>query len=274
MNPIVNIGIKAARSAGNSLQRCLLKLDRLNVEIKGQNDFVSDADYMAEEDIIDTIQKHYPDHGIISEERGAVEPENKTQEDVEYEWIIDPLDGTINFLHNHPDFVISIGVRRKGVMEHAIIFDPLRNDMFTATRNQGAQLNEKKIRVSDARKLRKSIITMGHPHKNQSVTDSWFNSFSNVASLAAGIRMSGSSALDLAHVACGRTDAFWQPSLSIWDIAAGSLLVREARGLVADFEGQQNFLENGNIIAAGPRIFSDLLNLVGMDDNKISGLTR
>lgn len=261
MDPIVNIGIKAARQAGNIILRYIDQIDRLAVEKKGRNDFVTEVDRMAEDDIVETIHKNYPAHLILAEESGEDRTPAESDAD-EFQWIIDPLDGTTNFLHGHPEFAVSIGVRKGGIMHHGIIYDPLRNEMYTASRNQGAQMNGRRIRVSAHNSIRQSIITIGHPSRNLSNFDQWIGCMNEVVRKSGGIRHSGSAALDLAYVACGRTDAFWEPTLKPWDIAAGSLLVREARGLVADFDGEQNFMESGNILAANAHIFTDLLAII------------
>jgi len=264
MNPLINIGIKAARNAGNIIVRYMDQVHRLAVEKKGENDFVSEVDRAAEDEIIEVIQRAYPHHRITAEESGSertsAEACATSKDDVE--WIIDPLDGTINFLHGHPDYVVSIGIRCKGRMEHGIIFNPLRNELFTASRGQGAQLDNRRIRVSGQTHLGNSLVTIGYPARDLPHFDVWLKCMDEVVKKSAGIRNTGSTALDLAYIACGRTDAFWQPRLKIWDIAAGSLIVREARGLVADFEGNQNFLENGNIVCANPKIFNELLFLI------------
>ena len=263
MNPIVNIGIKAARQAGNTIMRYLDRLDRLTVEVKGRNDFVSEVDRIAEDEIIEIIHKAYPDHAILAEETGT---ERSPQADegcvADFEWIIDPLDGTTNFLHGHQDFAVSIAVRHKGNIEHGIIFDPLRNELYTASRNQGAQLNNRRIRVSGQDKLSQSIIGTGYPSRDLEYFDTWIQCFNTVIKKSGGIRVSGSAALDLASVASGRTDAFWEPHLKPWDLAAGCLLVREARGFVADFNGEQDFLDSGNVVAANRKIFGDLLTII------------
>ena len=263
MNPIVNIGIKAARQAGNTIMRYVDRVDRLNVEVKGRNDFVSEVDRMAEDEIIEIIQSAYPDHGILAEESGTEKtPQPQSEEAPEFQWIIDPLDGTTNFLHGHPDFAVSIGVIHKGNIEHGIIFDPLRNDLYTASRNQGAQINGRRMRVSGHDKLKQSIIGTGYPSRDLENFDTWLQCLNTVIKKSGGIRVSGCASLDLVSVACGRTDAFWEPGLKPWDLAAGCLMVREARGFVSDFDGEQDFLENGNVIAANRKIFNDLLTLI------------
>ena len=263
MNPLVNVGIKAARNAGNLIIRYMDQVDRLTVEKKGRNDFVSEVDRAAEDEIIEVIQRAYPHHRIIAEESGSERASSEARADKDaVEWIIDPLDGTTNFLHGHPDYAVSIGIRCKGKMEHGIIFNPLRNELFTASRGHGAQLDNRRIRVSGQTELANSLVAVGYPARDLPHFDSWVKCLEAVVMQSAGIRHTGSAALDLAYVACGRADAFWEPRLKIWDVAAGSLIVREARGLVADFEGRQNFLESGNIVCANPRIFNQLLFLI------------
>ncbi len=263
MNPLVNTGIRAARNAGSIIIRYMDQVDRLAVEKKGRNDFVSEVDQAAEDEIIDVIQRSYPNHRILAEESGSerTSAEAHSNRD-EVEWIIDPLDGTTNFLHGYPDYAVSIGIRCQGKMEHGIIFNPLRNELFTASRGQGAQLDNRRIRVSGQTHLENSLVTVGYPARDLPHFELWIKCLDTVVMKSAGIRHTGSAALDLAYVACGRTDAFWEPRLKIWDVAAGSLIVREARGLVADFEGRQNFLENGNIVCANPKIFNELLLLI------------
>ncbi len=263
MNPLVNVGIKAARRAGSLIVRNIDRLEKLSVDKKGKNDFVSEVDRMAEEDIIDTIHYLYPNHRIIAEESGQLHsPDSEHQGEDEFEWIIDPLDGTTNFLHGHPSFAISIGVRHKGRIEHGVIFDPLREEIYTASRGQGAQLNNRRIRVSGQTSLEQSLITAGYPNRGIGDFDDWMKCFRSLLPKVNNILHSGSAALDLAYVASGRTDAYWEPGLKIWDIAAGSLLVREAKGLVADFDGNQDFLDSGNIVAASPGIFNQIMTVI------------
>ena len=258
MNPLLNVGVKAAREAGTTILRYVDQLHRLNVEKKGRNDFVSEVDRMAEDIIIETIRKGYPDHAILAEESGHSEGADSKANDA-VTWIIDPLDGTTNFLHGHPDFCVSIGIQEQGRIQHGIVFDPLRNELFTASQNQGAQLNGRRIRVSGQGSLRASLVTIGYPAREREGYDTWHKCFSTLVPKCASIRHTGSAALDLVYVASGRTDAFFEPALKPWDIAAGSLIVREAKGLVSDFAGNQDFMDSGNILCANPRIFNDLL---------------
>ena len=269
MDPLLNIGIKAAVSAGKVLTQSLNSLDRLHVTPKGRHDFVSEADQMSEETIIEIVRKHYPEHDIITEESGIHVGSGNGRD--QFEWIIDPLDGTMNYLHNHPDFTVSIAVTKNNVLEHGIIFDPIRNDLYTASRNRGAQLNGKRIHVTHARNLKRSTIAVGTPHPEYDYRDYWLDNVSEIIKGVGTVRVTGSAALDLAHVATGRTDGFFQPSLKAWDIAAGSLLVREAKGLVADWSGNQDHLENGCVLAAGTGIFSQLLGLTQSVYGDIAG---
>lgn len=265
MSPLLTIGIKAARRAGAVIMRYRDRLERLEVEKKGRDDFVSEVDRMAEAEIIEIIQTGYPQHRILAEESGETQPARPTADaepDDLYQWIIDPLDGTTNFLHRHPVFAVSIGVARRGRLEHAVIYDPLRNEMFTASRGQGAHLDERRIHVSGQRQLDSSVIGLGYPRAQATPDSKWQACTQALIQHTHGIRHSGSAVLDLAYVACGRLDGFSHPNLKIWDLAAGVLLVREARGLVADFAGQQDYLENGNIVAANHKIFTSLLHLI------------
>ena len=262
MNPLINIGIKAVRRAGNLIIRHLDRMDQFPVTQKGRNDFVSEVDLMAEEEIIGCIHYHYPDHAIVAEESGTKHSPGKGTTKDDFEWIIDPLDGTTNFLHGHPNFAVSIGVRHKNRMEHGIIFDPLRNEIFHASRGSGAQMNDRRIRVSGQRRLSNSLVLSGFPSRHPGQFDNWTACFRDIFPLVSQSLHSGSAALDLAYVACGRGDAYWESGLNIWDMAAGSLIVREAGGLVTGFQGEQDHLSTGCVIAASPGIFSDILGIV------------
>lgn len=263
MSPILKLGIKAARRAGRIIVQHIDKIDQLSVEKKGRNEFVSDVDRKSEEDIIDTIHYLFPNHRIIAEESGQIHsPDSEHQGEDEFEWIIDPLDGTTNYLHRNPNFAVSLAVRHKGRIEYGIIYDPLRDELYTASRGQGAQLNDRRIRMVGHTSMQQSLICAGYPNIDANNFDDWFKCFKMLLPKVAGIQYSGSAALDLAFVASGRTDAFWEPGLKIWDIAAGSLLIREAKGIVADFDGGQDYLESGNIIAANQGLFNELLVLV------------
>jgi myo-inositol-1(or 4)-monophosphatase len=255
MNPTLNIAVRAARSAGNVIIRNLGKLDTLAIHTKDRNDFVTEVDQQAEREIIYTLRKAFPDHGILAEESG-------TQGGDEYQWIIDPLDGTTNFLHGFPQFAVSIAMRHKGRMEHGVIYDPLRQELFTASRGAGAMLNDQRIRVTKRKSLEGSLLGTGFPFKSQQHLDAYLDMFRALFPQTAGIRRAGSAALDLAYVAAGRLDGFWEIGLNIWDMAAGVLLIQEAGGLSSDFSGGHNHLESGNIVAGNPKLFAEILKTI------------
>ncbi len=255
MHPLLNTAVKAARHAGNLIVRYIDQIDRIDIEKKGRNDFVTEVDRAAESAIIDVIQKAYPKHAILAEESGS-----KPGHD--FEWIIDPLDGTTNFVHGHPQFSVSIAVRRALQLEHAVVFDPLRNELFTASRGGGAHLDDRRMRVSRVLHLPDALIGTGFPFKALNHLDDWIRTFREVLLRSSGIRRAGSAALDLAYVACGRFDGFWEIGLSPWDMAAGCLLIQESGGLISDPHGQQEHLSSGNIVAGNPQIHPQLLKLV------------
>lgn len=252
MHPMLNTAIKAARQAGNVILRYSDKLDRLAVETKGRNDFVSEVDRDAEAEIIYVIRKAYPDHAILAEESGRYDGSS-------YQWVIDPLDGTTNFLHGYPQYAVSIALLDKGKLDQAVVYDPLRNELFTASRGAGAQLNDRRIRVSRVTRMSDALLGTGFPFKQFDNLETWINSFRTLLPLTSGVRRAGSAALDLVHVACGRLDGFWEIGLKPWDIAAGALIIEEAGGIVSDFVGGRNYLESGNIVAGTPRIHGDIL---------------
>lgn len=255
MNPTLNIAVRAARSAGNVIIRNLGKLDTLAIHTKDRNDFVTEVDRQAEQEIIYTLRKAFPDHGILAEESGS-------QGGDEYQWIVDPLDGTTNFLHGFPQFAVSIAMRHKGRMEHGVIYDPLRQELFTASRGAGAMLNDQRIRVTKRKSLEGSLLGTGFPFKSQHHLDAYLDMFRALFPQTAGIRRAGSAALDLAYVAAGRLDGFWEIGLNIWDMAAGVLLIQEAGGLSSDFSGGHNHLESGNIVAGNPKLFAEILKTI------------
>ena len=257
LHPLVNIGIRAARRAGNVIFRSLNRLESLEVSAKGRNDFVTDVDRNAEQEIIETIRRAYPDHGFLAEESGQSAGKSD-----EFVWIIDPLDGTTNFLHGFPQFCVSIAVQHRGRIEHAVIYDPMRQELFTASIGQGAQVDDKKLRVSKSKGLEGALIGTGFPYRaNLKWLDSYLGMFKAVALATAGLRRPGSAALDLAWVAAGRTDAFFELGLSPWDTAAGSLLVTEAGGRIGTLTGGE-YLLGGDVVAGSPKTYEALIALL------------
>ncbi len=256
MHPYLNIATEAARKAGTLLERYFQNLDRLQVEEKSYNDFVSEADRRAEQVIVDTLLKYYPEHSIIAEEGHG----RRTGSEVE--WIIDPLDGTTNFLHGFPHFAVSIACRVKGRLTHGVIYDPIRDELFAASRGEGARMNNVRIRVSEVRKLEHALLATGVPYREFDYVDSYMNSLRHFMMNTAGIRRPGSAALDLAYTACGRVEGYWEFNLRPWDIAAGALIVREAGGIVTDFAGGDNYLKSGNILAANPYIIREMAKVI------------
>jgi myo-inositol-1(or 4)-monophosphatase len=247
MHPTLNIAIRAARNAGNIIVRALEHVDRLNVTEKSQNDFVSEVDNAAEKEIIRTIRAAFPEHAILAEESGL-------QGVSDFQWIIDPLDGTTNYLHGFPQFAVSIALKNKKTLEQAVVYDPLRQELFTASRGRGAHLNDRRIRVTSRRTLEGALLGTGFPFKQQQHLDVYLETFKSLFPMTAGIRRAGSAALDLAYVASGRLDGFWELGLSPWDMAAGALLIEEAGGFISDFAGTKDFLETGNVVAGNPRL--------------------
>ena len=256
MEPMVTIALRAARKAGEQIVRASDELERIDVQEKNVNDFVSDVDRNAEREIIYHLRKAYPEHAILGEESGLSGDEN-----AEYRWVIDPLDGTTNFLRGIPHYAVSIACLYRGKLEHAVIVDPVRREEFTASRGRGAQLNGRRIRVSSRTSLDGALLGTGIPFKDH--CDQHLGAYSKslevLAGQCAGIRRAGAAALDLAYVAAGRLDAFWEIGLAQWDMAAGALLVREAGGLVADINGSDNYLESGNIVCGNPKCFKAVL---------------
>lgn len=252
MHPMLNIAVRAARQAGSLILRSMQHVDHLEVTAKGRNDYVSDVDRLAEKEIIAVIQKSYPDHAIMAEESGRT-GNNETV------WIIDPLDGTTNFLHGFPHFCVSIAVSVRGKIEHAVIFDPLRDELFTASRGSGAQLNDRRLRVAKRKELNGALIGTGFPFKYPQHHAAYFGMFAAVFPHVTDLRRTGSAALDLAYVAAGRLDGYWEIGLENWDLAAGSLLVEEAGGIVTDFSGHDQLMNKGHIIAAGLKLHKRLL---------------
>ena len=250
---MLNIAVRAARRAGSIINRATLDGGALQVRSKRANDFVTRVDGAAEEAVIDIVRKAYPDHGFIAEESGESTP------DAEYLWIIDPLDGTTNFIHGFPQYAVSIAVQRRGALEHAVVYDPTKNELFTASKGRGAFLNDRRIRVSKCLKLDDALVGTGFPFKELGRLDLYMRQLRFFMSKSSGVRRAGAAALDLAYVACGRLDAFWELGLAPWDMAAGALLIQEAGGLIADMTGEQDFMSTGDVVAATPKIFPAVL---------------
>ncbi|WP_439133605.1 inositol monophosphatase family protein [Pseudomaricurvus sp.] len=268
MEPMLNIALRAARKAGELIERALERVDVVAFEEKGRNDFVSEVDKAAEKEVIYHLRKAFPDHAIWGEETGHSAGSGKG---ADYEWIIDPLDGTTNFLHGIPHFAVSIACLYKGQIEHAVVLNPMSREEFTASRGKGAALNGRRIRVSERRGLGGALIGTGIPFNGyafENITP-YLAALQEIAGQTAGIRRPGAASLDLAYVAAGRFDGFWEMNLQAWDVAAGILLVKEAGGLVSDFKGGNTSMDSGNIVCAPPKVFKPLLQIVGKHMGKI-----
>ena len=259
MQPMLTIALRAARKSGEMIARATEQLDSLRVDEKKANDFVTEVDRASEKEIIYQLKKAFPDHAFLGEESGYT-----GKADAEYRWIIDPLDGTTNFIRGIPHFAISIACEYRGQIEHALVLDPIRREEFCASRGRGAQLNGRRIRVSDRKGLDGALIGTGIPFKSRSEQHipAYMRSLEAIASKTAGVRRAGAAALDLAYVAAGRLDAFWEMALAPWDIAAGALLVREAGGLISDFAGGNDYMETGHIVCGNPKCFKAVLQVV------------
>ena len=255
MHPMLTTAVKAARRAGTIINRGARDLDLLTVTAKGPKDFVSEIDKGAEAAIVETLLSAYPDHAILAEE-GTKKGDNA---EADYVWIIDPLDGTTNFLHGFPQYCVSIALAHKGQVQQGVIYDPVRNDLFTASRGRGAFLNDRRIRVSKRVHLRDCLIGTGFPFRDGSFLDSYLAMMKAMITQTAGLRRPGAAALDLAYVAAGFYDGFWEVGLNPWDVAAGSLLVLEAGGLIGDLAGDDSYLFGGQVIAANPKIFAQMV---------------
>ena len=269
LHPMLNVAIKAARAAGAIINRAALDVEAVRISQKQVNDFVTEVDHASEAAIIETLLTAYPGHGILAEESGS-EHGNK---DSDHIWIIDPLDGTTNFIHGFPVYCVSIALSFKGKIEQAVVYDPSRNDLFTATKGRGAFLNERRIRVSKRTQLKDCLISTGFPFRPGDNFKSYLNMMADVMQRTAGLRRPGAAALDLAYVAAGFTDGFFETGLSPWDVAAGSLLVTEAGGLIGNFTGEPEFMEHKECVAGNPRIYGQLVPILskyskfaGVDD--------
>lgn len=256
MHPMLTTAVKAARRAGSIINRASQNLDVVQVSRKSWNDYVSEVDQAAENAIIEVLHGAYPEHAILAEETGA-------RGSSEFEWIIDPLDGTTNFLHGMPQYAVSIALRHKGQITQAVVYDPNRNDLYTATRGRGAFLNDRRLRVSTRIQLADALIGTGFPYTVFEHVDAYLAIFRDLMQKTSGLRRPGAAALDLAYVAAGWYDGFWEFGLHPWDIAAGALLITEAGGLVGNPLGEPGYLESGNLVAGNPKIFSQLLQVIG-----------
>lgn len=257
---MLNMALRAARKAGDLIERAYERPDTVKVEAKGHNDFVTEVDRAAEKAIVQSLRKAYPDHSFRGEESGTLEGSNP-----DYVWVIDPLDGTTNFVRGMPHYSVSIACLYKGQVEHAVVLDPIKREEFTASRGRGASLNERRIRVSGRRGLEGALLGTGIPFSGPALDkiEPYLATLAELAGQTAGVRRAGSAALDLAYVAAGRFDAFWEMHLNEWDCAAGVLLVQEAGGLVSDFQGGHRYMETGHIVCGSPKVFKPVLQVVG-----------
>lgn len=256
MHPMLNTAVKAARRGAAIINRASFDLDRVTVTEKKHNDFVTEVDQAAEQAIIEILLNAYPSHAVLAEESGASPNLHDENENV---WIIDPLDGTTNFIHGYPQYCVSIALQQRGVITQAVVYDPSRNDLFTASKGAGAHLNEKRIRVTKRDKLGDALLGTSLTHVNAANMEEFLKMYSLMSEKSHGVRQGGSAALDLAYLACGYLDGYFIKGLQPWDIAAGSLLVTEAGGIMGDFSGESDYLNHGNIIAGNPKVFAQML---------------
>jgi myo-inositol-1(or 4)-monophosphatase len=260
MHPMLNIAVKAARRAGSIINRAALDRTQLEIRAKRANDFVTQVDQAAEAAIIGIIRQAFPDHAILGEESGALEGKSGgAAGKAEYRWIIDPLDGTTNFIHGFPQYCVSIALQHRGATAHGVVYDPAKNELFTASKGSGAFLDDRRIRVTKCAYLKDALVGTGFPFKELSRLDLYCRQLKEIMKTSSGARRAGAAALDLAYVAAGRLDAFWEMGLAPWDMAAGALMIQEAGGLVGDLAGDANYLESGDIAAATPKVFPQLL---------------
>ncbi len=259
LHPMLNIAIKAARNAGTVISRASVDLDRITVNTKGPSDFVTEVDHAAEAAIIDTLLDAYPGHAILAEESGRAHG----AKDSEYVWIIDPLDGTTNFIHGLPMYCVSIALSFRGQLQQGVVYDPARNDLFIASKGRGAFLNDRRLRVSKRNRMNDALIGTGFPFRQGDDFKRYMEMLGTVMQACAGVRRPGSAALDLCHVAAGAYDGFFEPGLSPWDMAAGALMVTEAGGLVGNFTGESDFLFQKEVIAGNPKIYGQLVQMLG-----------
>ncbi len=257
---MLNVAIKAARTAGTIINRAALDIESVRVTAKQTNDFVTEVDHAAEQAVIETLLESFPEHGIWAEESGRKEGTGTGRKHL---WIIDPLDGTTNFIHGFPVYCVSIALMYDGKIEQAVVYDPTRNDLFCATKGRGAYLNDRRLRVAKRTMMRDCLISTGFPFRPGDQFQTYMQMLQDVMPKCAGIRRPGAAALDLAYVAAGFSDGFFETGLSPWDVAAGSLLVTEAGGLIGNFTGEANFLEQKECMAANPRIYGQMVSMLG-----------
>jgi len=264
MHPMLNVAVRAARRAARIINRASLDLEHIKVARKQANDFVTEVDHASEEAIIDTLLTAYPDHAILAEESGhkpGKGPE-KAMHEADHVWVIDPLDGTTNFIHGLPQYAISIALMQRGVVTQAVVYDPNRDELYTASKGRGAYLNDRRIRVSRRTRIEESLVGTGFPYRQIDHLDEYLQLFKLVTQKAAAVRRPGAAALDLAYVACGRYDAFFEFGLAPWDVAAGSLLITEAGGMIGNFSGDADYLFSEQVVAATPKVFTGMLALL------------
>lgn len=257
MHPFLNVAVKAARRAGQIINRAALEIDNLQVNRKGQSDYVTQVDRAAEDAIKEILMEAYPSHSILAEESGSTGADN-----AEFQWIIDPLDGTTNFIHGFPQYAVSIALTQNGQLVHGVTYDPMRNELFTASKGRGAFLNDRRIRVSRRDRLADSLIGTGFPYRVFDRVDNYMGAFKELTEKTAGMRRPGAASLDLAYVAAGRLDGFWEFGLAPWDMAAGTLMILEAGGFVTDLNGDGDFLKTGDVVAGAPKVHNPLLQIV------------
>lgn len=266
MEPMLSIALRAARKAAEIIERSVERIDLLVIEQKGRNDFVSEIDRKAEQEVIYNLKKAYPDHCFLGEESGKT-----GNSESDYCWVIDPLDGTTNFLHSIPHFAVSIACLYKGQPLHAVVLNPMTREEFTASKGKGATLNDRRIRVTTRKDMDGALIGTGVPFNGFAFNniDPYLDCLKEVAGQTAGVRRAGSAALDLAYVAAGRFDGYWEMNLQAWDMAAGVLLVKEAGGMISDFKGGSDYMDSGNVVCGTPKVFKPLLSIVGRTMAKV-----
>lgn len=263
MHPYLNIAIQAARKAGQIITRSFDNHDKFHITEKKTNDFVTAIDKQCEDVILQDIRKAYPDHAILAEESGATGEHNTV-------WIIDPLDGTTNFIHSIPHVAVSIAVQIHGIIEHGVIYDPFRDELFTASRGRGASCNQTRLRIERKSGLEHALIGTGFPFRHKERTAQFIHTFSALFPIVSDLRRSGAAALDLAYVAAGRLDGFWEWELAAWDIAAGGLMIREAGGMICDVDSSENYLQSGNVVAGNSKLLKEMLQLL-KENESITG---